>query len=158
MEYKSGGAVACEFLSSEGKCSIWFNRPVGCALFPLAIQKTLNGYSIILKYHRVCGWHKDGKILFYQNKNAGFGHPDGSPLYIALKDSLIHLFGYDIYELIEKNIMKGDVKVPVNEDYLKILVKAKQFRELDKSIRVESPGVIRVNQKLIMIKMGTLGR
>jgi Fe-S-cluster containining protein len=77
--FKAQARIPCINLEN-GRCLKYGRRPAGCALFPLSVDRTSEGYSVsVKKYIRQCGYHKGGKIFFHQNIKSGFGHPQGTP-------------------------------------------------------------------------------
>jgi hypothetical protein len=153
--FKAKGTVPCVNLQN-GKCSIYQNRPIGCATFPLSVNKAAKGYSVVATYLRQCGYHKNGKIFFHENTASGFNHPEGNPLYLELKNPLVQTFGEDVYSSITESIHSDPTK-PVfflaSKEYLEILSTAEKKGNLNRNFVLESPGTMKdsTTGKLISI-------
>ena len=142
----------CQYLDmSSGLCSIYSSRPVGCAIFPLRIKQREDGdYYLFLQALRFCGLHKDGRVFFRRNQKAGFGHPEGLPLYIALEKPLIDVFGSRAYNYIKENIDTNGLAIMLPKEYLDRVAKSEIKGIIDFDFRVNSE---EVNNLIILPKL-----
>lgn len=88
FDAKGNCFCAIERSFSQGKCT--FRKPESCTLYPIRVSKLSNGKTA-LNLHR---W----KICADAYRK---GKKEGIPVYIFLREHLIHYFGEEFYSMLE---------------------------------------------------------